>query len=194
MWSPTIAHTPHSPGIHFQNQGEFPYLLYSVPPPAPFIFILLCLEETPPTKNQPPEAISSPAPLTTSPPLLPSHTPCLLFLERVRHSPALGPPRLLPLCWQPCPSASDGQVPHLLQGSVYHVHPLPVLFTLLHFSTFAFFHNTYLIYLIYYGVLLIICLFRGKPYEVRDLCFVTDASYVPRTVPDIRGHSINIFF
>lgn len=59
-WSPTIAHTPHSTGIHFQNQGEFPYLLYPVPPPAPFIFILLCLEETPPTKNQPPEAKAKP--------------------------------------------------------------------------------------------------------------------------------------
>lgn len=89
-WSPTIAHIPHSPGIHFQNQGEFPYLLYPVPPPAPFIFILLCLEETPPTKNQPPEAKTKPDTPSASP-LLPRENslkkkkiPCLYKEDRTQ--------------------------------------------------------------------------------------------------------------
>lgn len=52
---PRGLHTPHSTGIHFQNQGEFPYLLYPVPHPAPFVFILLCLEETPTNQEPAPE-------------------------------------------------------------------------------------------------------------------------------------------
>lgn len=59
-WSPTIARSPHSIEINFPNRGEFPYLLLPMTFLSPLYPISLYLEETPRTKNQPPEAKTKP--------------------------------------------------------------------------------------------------------------------------------------